>query len=126
MKVDRYQVNGKHRTNAAKEDRTQWDVSTFHEIKLFAEAQMNGWICDNNKTIWAIEFINDEYTTLGNNGESEARLAKYIVDHNNEWHGYPVSTERNGDRPPSEILDKWISRNIISKSVRRKIQQGKW
>jgi hypothetical protein len=126
VKVERYIVNDKHRKNAAKTDCTQWGVSDFYEIKLFAEGQINGWICDDNKTIWSIERNDGSHTVLGSNGSNDAKLAKYVVDHNNEWHGYPVSPNRNGDKPSTAILKDWESKELITRPERRKINTGKW
>ncbi|WP_171325086.1 hypothetical protein [Vibrio tubiashii] len=126
MKVERYRVNEKHRKNAAKKDCTQWTVTDFHEIRLFADGQINGWTCDNDKTIWSIESVDGQVTVLGYNGNSDAKLAKFIVDHNNEWHGYPISPIRSGDKPPTAILDAWEKKGIISRPERRKINTGKW
>lgn len=126
MKVKSYKINDKHRKNAAREDRTQWKISDFYEIKLFAEGQLNGWICDNDSTIWSIEKSNGTHTILGTNGSSDAKLAKYVVDNNDEWHGYPVSPIRSGDKPPSCILEDWERKGLISRPERRKINSGKW
>ncbi|MGR5154871.1 hypothetical protein [Photobacterium swingsii] len=126
MKVDRYKVNDKHRKNAAKEDRTQWIVSDFYEIKLFGEGQINGWVCDNNKTIWSIEHRNGQHTILGSNGSSDAKMAKYTVDHNNEWHGFPIVPIRNGDKPTTRILEDWENKGLITRPQRRKINSGRW
>ncbi|GHY53466.1 hypothetical protein VCSRO70_3586 [Vibrio cholerae] len=124
MKDIRYVVNPKHRNMPPKEDRTQWIVSAWHEIKLFGEGQLNGWVHENN-TVWAIEYNGEKHTTLGETDRRVAYMAKYVVDHNNEWHGYPVSPS-NADRPPSSILDDWENKGLISAPKKRKIVQGKW
>lgn len=69
---------------------------------------------------------NGNHTILGSNGSNDAKLAKYTNEHNNEWHGYPVSPVRSGDKPTNKILEDWERKELISRPERRKINSGKW
>lgn len=125
MKLSSYKVNPKHRTQTPKEDCTQWTVSEWIELNLFVEGQKNEWVCKKNN-VWSIQGSINNYIKIGHNGSDDAYMAKYVTDHNGEWHGYPVVPFRQADRPPTVILDNWKSRGIITKSMQASITKGKW
>jgi len=125
LKLDSYKVNRKHRDQVAKADCTQWIVSEWEEVRLFTVAKKNEWICPKN-CLWAIEGNGKKFTELGKTDKDLAYIAKYVTNHNHEWHGYPVTPSRSADRPPTAILDCWRNGNIITKSQQGKIVKGKW
>ncbi|EHZ7344810.1 MULTISPECIES: hypothetical protein [Vibrio] len=125
MKLSGYTVNPKHRTQKAKPDCTQWLVTEWVELSLFVEAKNNEWICTKN-CVWSIDGYSDSWTVLGTTGNETAYMAKYVVDNNGLWHGYPICPARDADRPPTSVLDDWKSRGIINKAKQRKINQGRW
>ncbi|EPQ9963587.1 hypothetical protein [Vibrio cholerae] len=125
MKLSSYKVNPKHRAQKPKEDCTQWTVSEWVELNLFVEGQKKEWVCGKNN-VWSIEGSIGNYTEIGNNGTASAYMAKYVTDHNGEWHGYPVVPSRQADRPPTTVLDSWKNSGIINKHIQSKITKGKW
>ncbi|MEI8656654.1 hypothetical protein [Vibrio sp. Hal054] len=125
MKLSGYKVNPKHRKQKPKEDCTQWLVSEWVELNLFVNGKNNEWIDDKNN-VWSIEGFIDKWTKLGTTGTNDAYMAKYVVDHNGEWHGYPVCPVKDADRPPTHILDDWKDRGIINKAKQAKINRGRW
>lgn len=125
MKLDSYKVNRKHRDQVAKEDCTQWVVSEWEEIKLFAMAKTYDWACPKG-ALWAIEKKDGVIVELGRTDKDAAYLAKYVTNINNEWHGYPVTPLRQADRPPTKILDAWRNADLITKSQQGRIVKGKF
>jgi hypothetical protein len=125
LRFSTYKVNRKHRDQTAKHNCTQWTISEWDEIRLFSVAKTNEWKCIKN-CLWAIEKEDGDFSELGKTDKYTAFIAKYVVDNNQEWHGYPVTPSRDADRPPTEILDSWRSKNIISKAQQGKIIKGKW
>lgn len=125
VKIDSYKVNRKHRSQPSSPTCTQWLVSEWEEIRLFSIAKAKMWVC-SKKCIWAIEKDNGKLTELGTTGQDMAYMAKYTKDHNDEWHGYPVTPLRSADRPPTKILDAWKADDIINKAQQSKIVKGKF
>lgn len=125
MKLDSYKVNRKHRERSAQPTCTQWVIDEWEEVRLFSVAKRNHWVCTKS-CLWAIEKEGSSYRKLGVTDKEEAYLAKYVTNRNNEWHGYPVTTSRDADRPPTEILDSWRNEGLITKPVQGRIVRGKW
>ncbi|EON88413.1 hypothetical protein [Plesiomonas shigelloides] len=125
MKLSGYKVNPKHRKQKAKNDCTQWLVSEWDELDLFVYGRNNAWV-DNKNNVWSINGSIGNWTKLGTTGTNDAYMAKYVVDHNGEWHGYPVCPEKDADRPPTNILDDWKAKGIIDKATQAKINKGRW
>ncbi|MDK2777179.1 MAG: hypothetical protein KYX62_05920 [Pseudomonadota bacterium] len=126
LKFSEYKVNsGKHRTPPAKSNRTQWLVDPWQELSLFCSAYDNEWV-DSSGCLWAAKKgVGSKPAVLGTTGSQEVYLAKYVQGSNDDWHGYPVSTSRQGDRPPDEVIKDFIEKGIIDKSCRQKILKGK-
>lgn len=125
LKIDSYKVNRKHRDQKPKADCTQWVVSEWEEIRLFSIAKYNDWFCAKS-CLWAIEKNADFFVKLGSTGEDSAYMAKFVSNHNHEWHGYPVVPSKAADRPPTTVLDSWRERGIISRSQQAKIIKGRF
>ncbi|ENJ5959321.1 hypothetical protein AB1Z15_000510 [Vibrio parahaemolyticus] len=123
LRFSGYKVNPKHRKNKPKDDCTQWEVDEWTEIKLFTEGMANDWVC-NDGHIWSIEHST---VVLGDSGNARSKpyYAKFVVDNNHEWHGYPVSSKRPNDRPPTKVLDSWQKDNLITKKQQNNITKGR-
>lgn len=120
MKFERYTVNYSHRGKLPLSQKSQWKVSEWEELRLFSSAVTNGWK-NTNDQLWS---INENFDRLGVDSAGDLFMAKYWQNQN-EWHGFPVSSKRNGDRPPSSALKDWVRQKYISKSVASRIAQGK-
>ncbi|MBR9902610.1 MAG: hypothetical protein GYB15_01435 [Gammaproteobacteria bacterium] len=125
MKIDSYKVNRKHRDQKPKPDCTQWIVSEWEEIRLFSIAKFKNWVCPK-KCLWSIEKDGSNVVELGTDGMGSAYMAKFVSNHNHEWHGYPVTPSRSADRPPTSVLDSWRNDGLINKSQQGKIVKGRW
>ncbi len=109
----------------AKEDCTQWVVSEWEEIKLFAMAKAYDWACPKG-ALWAMEKNEGVIVELGRTDKDAAYMAKYVTNINDEWHGYPVTPFRQADRPPTKILDAWRNAELITKSQQGRIVKGRF
>lgn len=118
-------MNPKHRNQPAGPACTQWTISVWEELRLFSVAKENEWVCAKN-SLWAIEKIDNVIRPLGTTGQDIAYIAKYVTDHNHEWHGYPVTPSRQADRPPTVILDNWERRGIITRHQQGHIVKGQF
>lgn len=116
-----YTVNYQHRGKLTIAQKSQWRVSEWEELRLFLLAQSNEWIC-SKKCLWAVD---EEFHVIGEGTNGNLFIAKYSPDQDN-WHGFPVSPKRDGDRPPSETLKDWVNRGFVRKSVATKMAQGKF
>lgn len=125
MKIAGYKVNRKHRDQTAKADCTQWTVDEWEEIRLFTVAKSKMWVCPKN-CLWVTHKNNGHLCAIGSSGVESAYIAKFVVDHNHEWHGYPVTPLREADRPPTTILDSWRAEGLINKAQQGKIIKGKF
>lgn len=118
---------GKHRNRRPKSDRTIWLVSEEKEEVFFWGAVREKYICDKNCYWWVdVTPGTNQKGIIGRTDVNYAFIAKFTSDHNNEWHGYPVTTERSPyDVPHTTILDKWRELNFFSKKEVTDIKRGK-
>lgn len=120
MLFKNYTVNYQHRGLLSITQKSQWTINEWDELKLFIKAQTYNWICEK-ENLWSID---DKFNVIGEDQNGALFLAKFVVDQAC-WHGYPVSSKRHGDRPPSDTLKSWVEQKIITKSTASKIAQGK-
>jgi hypothetical protein len=123
-KGDFYISKEDHRRTAKnKSHKTKWDIEEGEEYSVFLEANIPEptWLCNENNALFSL--IDDCKTILGKNGE---RIAKFpnVKNNNEPWHGYPVLTEEEQNRPSSELLDKISDTGLLSLNVRLKIEKG--
>lgn len=121
MKFKGYTVNYQHRGKLPLEQKSQWIVDEKEEQRLFELARTNNWYCDK-KYLWS---VNEQFCVLGKDRYGYLYLAKYWSNQD-YWHGFPVSPRRDGDRPPSHALKKWVGLQYIRKSIASKIAQGRF
>jgi hypothetical protein len=64
-----------------------------------------------------------KYLGVGRDHKEQVFIAKFVRDPGiNEWHGYPVNPRRGGDKPPTTILNRWLSDKLLSPQKIRKIK----
>jgi hypothetical protein len=113
----------KHRGNGSRQHKNCWsaDVSPFMEYGIFCSSDASDWF-DQKLNYWGV--LNSGQTVLGEKGE---RICKFPCTSNTQdpWHGYPTSPKDNGanDAPPDFLVEIWISGNIVTKEIGRKIQK---
>lgn len=120
MRFQGYTVSSKHRANKPTDDRTQWKVPEWKEIELFTLGHRKKWLCSDH--IWSL--VNGD-TEIGDSGICSAYYAKFKCDNNGVWHGYPVSSIKPNDKPPTKILDMWRKEELITKKQQYQIVKGK-
>lgn len=119
--------DGKHRNRKPKPDRTIWLVSEAEEEAFFWSAVKKPYLCDKNCYWWVdvIPGTNDK-NVMGRTDKNFAFIAKYTGNHNNEWHGYPVTGERTPhDVPHSYILEAWRKLKFFSKKEATDLKKGR-
>lgn len=129
----RYTVNNQHRNNNNKA-KSQWCITTNYELDIFTHGLINGWLSNDKTILWSVHRSGND-TIIGmesqenkNKGSkcSDLYIAKFTCDHNEEWHGYPISGYQNDSRNiPKQISDDWLRRKLISKRIFNRFQQGK-
>ncbi|CAE6804063.1 hypothetical protein [Paraburkholderia nemoris] len=125
MQFISYKVNQKHRAAKPTEDASIWTVSPWIEVQLFGEASRKNWRSANKDWLWAMHGHEGGAMKLGLDLQNDLYIAKFRCDHNLEWHGYPVHP-RDADIPPDSILEHWRKDALIDKTMKRRIQQGKF
>ena len=117
----KYVVNYQHRGGLPISQKSQWRVSTDIEISLFNKAVSEEWICPNNY-YWSIE---NQFSVIGEDLGGDLYVAKFWSNQD-IWHGFPVSTKRQCDRPPTAAILAWVEKNIIRKRIGNKMAQGQF
>ena len=109
------------RTAKKKKEKTRWEIDEGEEFSVFAESNEPYWYCKQNKCLFSL--IDNCTEVLGENGE---RIAKFPNDRNKQepWHGYPVLTEKQENRPSSDLLDIIEENGFVNRKVRIKIEKG--
>ncbi|PJC86468.1 hypothetical protein CSW98_09665 [Vibrio sp. HA2012] len=121
MNFIRYKVNPQHRGALPISQKSQWRVTEAEETDLFEKAKTNEWICPKD-CLWSID---DDFDVIGVDAVGELFVAKFWGNQG-EWHGFPVSTKRQLDRPPTSAINDWVDRKIIRKRIGNKMAQGQF
>ena len=123
MPISRYVVNQKHRVAQPTDVASVWRVSDWQEIVLCSEAAVKNWAC-NKGALWntSEKFGKDQYR-LGEDKEGNLWVAKFVSDHNNEWHGYPVRPLKF-DIPPAATVQAWCEAGRMDVVDVRRMQKG--
>lgn len=116
-----YKVNPQHRGALPIHQKSQWSITEAAEIDLFTKAMENKWICPKN-CLWSID---DSFCVIGQDSEGDLFVAKFWGNQG-EWHGFPVSTKRQFDRPPTSAISDWVVGGLIRKRTGSKMAQGKF
>jgi hypothetical protein len=123
-----YKVKSDHRKPSLIAKKSQWTISEWEELILFAVAKFRGWNVSQKSgkhELWSIYIQDDKRSKIGEDSSGDLFIAKYITDTNNEWHGYPVSPKLY-DIPPEYILNLWLQEGLIDKADKKKIMGGKF
>src|SRR5262249_53662440 len=129
--VQEYEVNGvkysphpDHRNHNPM--KSQWIITLEQELEVFRRCHSGGWIL--SLVGWGLHFVQEQPAYLGVAQDHQTRvlLAKFV---GNEapvvWHGYPADHTRSHDRPPTDVLNKWLKSKVLPTKLLSKIVQGK-
>ncbi|GJJ02770.1 hypothetical protein RugamoR64_33080 [Duganella rhizosphaerae] len=122
MQFGSYRVHTKHRAGKPTEKASMWTVDNWKEIQLFSDASRNGWATPLKGWLWSIDTVNG-MSELGVDISNICYIAKFKIDHNNEWHGYPVHP-RGDDIPPDAVLESWRLNSYIDSTDKKRIRSG--
>ncbi|MDR7344794.1 hypothetical protein J2X14_003236 [Pantoea alhagi] len=123
----KYKCNPKHRNTKPESDKTIWLVNEAQEETFFWESVDEKYVCDKNCYWWVnVTPATSEKNIIGRTDVNYAYIAKFKSDHNNEWHGYPVTAERSPhDVPHTTILDEWKRLKFFSKKEVSDLKKGR-
>lgn len=123
----KYKCNPKHRNTKPKSDKTIWLVSQEQEELFFRKSVNDNYLCDKNCYWWVdVKPETSEKIIMGQTDVNYAYIAKFKSDHNDEWHGYPVTAERAPhDIPHTTILDEWKKLKFFSKKEVSDLKKGR-
>ncbi|MDO6545490.1 hypothetical protein [Photobacterium sanguinicancri] len=121
MEFESYKVNRQHRGLLPIHQKSQWRINEADEELLFNKAKVNEWFCPRN-CLWSID---DNFEIIGADAVGNLFVAKFWGNQG-EWHGFPVSTKRNLDRPPTSAIHDWVDQKIIRRRIGNKMAQGQF
>lgn len=108
-----------NKTATSNPDKNKWVLKKGEQFVVFKLSDENVWECKNNNGLFSILSNGEEIL-----GANEERLSFFPTpaNVNDAWHGYPVSSGEY--EPSSELVDKWVSDEIITQRVSIKILKG--
>ena len=120
-----YTFNPQHRDGNP--NKSQWIIIEADEKSLFETSYSAGWKDTENKKCFGIKKSETNIIVLGKCKDriTNLKIAKFVSDHQDNWHGYPANYRTNQqDKPTTNILQKWVEENLITKSKMGKIARG--
>lgn len=123
MPISRYVLNQKHRVAQPTAVASVWRISDWHEVALCSEAAVKKWTCSKGALWNASASFGVSTHRLGEDQNGDLWVAKFVSDHNSEWHGYPVRPVKS-DIPPAEAIRAWCEVGRIDVSDARRMQKG--
>ncbi len=123
MRISRYVLNQKHRAAQPSANASVWRIPDWEEISLCVEAAKKQWTCAKG-SIWnASASVTLATARLGEDTQGDLWVGKFISDHNDEWHGYPVRPIKT-DIPPAVAIRAWVALGRITLANARRMQKG--
>jgi len=120
-----YVINPQHRDGNP--HKSQWTVSQAAECSLFNTSNSSGWLDFSSKKGFGINKTEAAIDQLGlwTDRVTVLKIAKFVGDQQDQWHGYPANFRQNAqDRPTTTILRKWNYVDYITKAQMGKITRG--
>ncbi|MFY8093530.1 MAG: hypothetical protein ACOVN0_08620 [Niveispirillum sp.] len=118
----KYLATYKHR-GTGNPHKTLWNksFSPNEEYGLFCDCDEKKWL-DVKNNFWGI--VDGGRRALGESGERVGYFPANKVEMV-AWHGYPVSTSDTDYVVPENILDLWVSGNVITPIAAKRIRGGR-
>lgn len=118
-----YIFSPKHRGQVANDEISKWDVVHSNEAACFINSMENEYV--SGSLGWGFIKNAGVFLLLGRvtiKMEShDLKVAKFTKDDNDLWHGYPCYLKRKNDKPPKQVLTKWVNDSSITKKQMSKI-----
>jgi hypothetical protein len=122
-----YAQHPHHRNPAFAGQKSQWTITPGEELQSYTGAVNAGWSCDGS--FWGLHLVAAQPDTLGTYRLPAAyplKIAKFVGDEAENWHGYPVAHWLSPwDKPGESVLFAWKNAGLISKATMSKIHRGK-
>ena len=107
--------------------KSQWTISQQEELAVYQNSINNNWLA--GVFYWGLHLQGNAPQQLGVYKQPSSfglKIAKFVGDQQNNWHGYPVAHWLSPwDKPTDEVLMKWKDAGIINKAKMAKIHKGK-
>lgn len=55
---------------------------------------------------------------------TQVLVARFDEHADDEWHGYPCNYKEPQQRPPTEVLNDWLKKELLPRAKIRKIASG--
>ena len=122
-----YTPHGHHRNGSFASQKSQWVISLNEEIAAYNNAWTKRW--GTHQCFWGLHFTAAGIDVLGVSPAPDAhrlKIAKFVGDDRDNWHGYPVAHWLSPwDKPQEEILKAWKDAGLINGPTFSKIHRGK-
>jgi hypothetical protein len=121
-----YVINPQHRDGNP--HKSQWTVSQAAECSLFNTSNSSGWLDFSSKKGFGINKTEAAIDQLGlwTDRVTVLKIAKFVGDQQDQWHGYPANYRKNQhDKPAISVLNLWFVSDLISKADMSRIKLGK-
>lgn len=124
-----YTPNPQHRQAGFAQRKSQWLITVAEEGACYSLACQQNWMFNNS--YWGLHISNpiQNPQILGVSpppSSCNVQMAKFVGDHQGNWHGYPVAHWLSPfDKPGESVLRDWFNQGYISRSVFSKIHRGR-
>ena len=121
-----YVPHAHHRSAAFANQKSQWCISIAEEQGAYAYAVQQSWALNN--IVWGLHLVQAIPEVLGTSPPDHynVKIAKFVGDAGDNWHGYPVAHWLSPfDKPGLQILERWRETGLINQSTLARIYRGK-
>ncbi len=122
----RYTHHPHHRQSQYAHRKSQWTISQEEEKTVYHNSVINNWLA--GAAYWGLHLQNNVPHELGVSRRPDSfnlKIAKFVSDQQENWHGYPVAHWLSPwDKPADAILKKWKDAGIINKAKMARIHRG--
>jgi hypothetical protein len=118
-----YKTHPDHRNGTAQ--KSQWTISISSEEVAFEHAIAANW--RNGPNAWGVFPVlsSPDYLGVAQDHRTRVFLAKFVGDHSDQWHGFPIDYRKSAYYvPPQNVLRSWLEKRIFARAKLRKISRG--
>ncbi|WP_298273851.1 hypothetical protein [uncultured Bradyrhizobium sp.] len=104
--------------------KAQWKIGLSEERGIFQVAMASQWI--ESKFAWSLYQSAGSVAHLGVDRDhvTQVFVARFDEHADDEWHGYPCNYKKPQQRPPTDVLNDWLKKALLSPAKIRKIASG--
>lgn len=104
--------------------KAQWKIGLPEERNIFQAAMASQWT--ESKFAWSLYQLAGSVAHLGVDRDhvTQVLVARFDEHADDEWHGYPCNYKEPQQRPPTEVLNDWLKKELLPRAKIRKIASG--